>query len=53
MLLDALRDRGSLRGFVPFDVDASMLSTTATAIQGEYPGHRNQGRLRRFRGAPD
>jgi L-histidine Nalpha-methyltransferase len=37
-LLDALRDRGSLRGFVPFDVDATMLSTTATAIQGEYPG---------------
>jgi L-histidine N-alpha-methyltransferase len=37
-LLDALRERGSLRGFVPFDVDANMLSTTATAIQGEYPG---------------
>jgi len=37
-LLDALRDRGSLRGFVPFDVDANMLSATATAIQGEYPG---------------
>lgn len=37
-LLDALRDRGSLRGFVPFDVDASMLSATATAIQHEYPG---------------
>jgi L-histidine Nalpha-methyltransferase len=36
-LLDALRDRGSLRGFVPFDVDASMLEMTATAIQGEYP----------------
>jgi L-histidine Nalpha-methyltransferase len=37
-LLDALRDRGSLRGFVPFDVDAGMLEATATAIQGEYPG---------------
>jgi L-histidine N-alpha-methyltransferase len=37
-LLDALRDRGSLRGFVPFDVDASVLSATATAIQAEYPG---------------
>jgi L-histidine N-alpha-methyltransferase len=37
-LLDALRDRGSLRGFVPFDVDAGMLSVTATAIQREYPG---------------
>jgi L-histidine Nalpha-methyltransferase len=37
-LLDALRDQGSLRGFVPFDVDASVLSATATAIQREYPG---------------
>jgi L-histidine N-alpha-methyltransferase len=37
-LLDALRDRGSLRGFVPFDVDAGILSATATAIQSEYPG---------------
>ncbi|SPM30069.1 L-histidine N(alpha)-methyltransferase [Mycobacterium terramassiliense] len=37
-LLDALRDRGSLRGFVPFDVDASVLSATATAVQREYPG---------------
>ncbi|OBF90067.1 dimethylhistidine N-methyltransferase [Mycobacterium sp. 852002-51163_SCH5372311] len=38
LLLDALRDRGSLRRFVPFDVDATMLSTTAAAIQREYPG---------------
>jgi L-histidine N-alpha-methyltransferase len=37
-LLDALRDRGSLRGFVPFDVDAGVLSATATAIQREYAG---------------
>ncbi len=37
-LLDALRDRGSLRGFVPFDVDAGVLSATASAIQREYPG---------------
>jgi len=37
-LLDALRDCGSLRGFVPFDVDASVLSATASAIQREYPG---------------
>jgi L-histidine N-alpha-methyltransferase len=37
MLLDALRDRGSLRRFVPFDVDASMLSAAATAIRSEYP----------------
>jgi L-histidine N-alpha-methyltransferase len=37
MLLDALRDRGSLHRFVPFDVDASILSTTGIAIQNEYP----------------
>lgn len=38
MLLDALRDRGALRRFVPFDVDASVLSATASAIQHEYAG---------------
>jgi L-histidine N-alpha-methyltransferase len=38
VLLDALRDGGALRRFVPFDVDASMLSLAANAIQGEYPG---------------
>ncbi|MCV7377895.1 L-histidine N(alpha)-methyltransferase [Mycobacterium alsense] len=37
-LLDALRGRGSLRGFVPFDVDAGVLSATAAAVQHEYPG---------------
>lgn len=38
MLLDALRNCASLQRFVPFDVDARILSTTATAIQHEYPG---------------
>jgi L-histidine N-alpha-methyltransferase len=38
MLLDALRDRGTLRRFVPFDVDAGILSTAAAAIQQEYSG---------------
>jgi L-histidine N-alpha-methyltransferase len=38
VLLDALRDGGVLRRFVPFDVDASMLSLASKAIQGEYPG---------------
>ncbi len=38
MLLNALRDRGSLRRFVPFDVDASVLSVAANAIQREYSG---------------
>jgi L-histidine N-alpha-methyltransferase len=38
MLLDALHDRGSLHRFVPFDVDASILSSAAAAIQSEYAG---------------
>ena len=38
MLLDALRDRGSLRRFVPFDVDFGILETAGAAIQTEYPG---------------
>ncbi|HUE32882.1 MAG TPA: L-histidine N(alpha)-methyltransferase [Mycobacterium sp.] len=38
MLLDALHDRGSLHRFIPFDVDASILSTAAAAIQREYAG---------------
>ncbi len=38
LLLDALRQGGALRRFVPFDVDASILSSAASAIQHEYPG---------------
>lgn len=38
MLLDALRHRGALRRYVPFDVDANMLSVAASAVQREYPG---------------
>lgn len=38
MLLDALHGGGSLRRFVPFDVDASILSTAARAIRQEYAG---------------
>jgi len=38
VLLDALRHAGALRRFVPFDVDASMLSAASSAIQREYPG---------------
>ena len=38
MLLDALHNRGSLHRFIPFDVDANILSTAATAIQSEYAG---------------
>ncbi|MGE2834061.1 L-histidine N(alpha)-methyltransferase [Mycobacterium sp. SMC-4] len=38
MLLDALRDRGSLRRFIPFDVDAGILQSASEAIEREYPG---------------
>jgi L-histidine N-alpha-methyltransferase len=38
LLLDALHQAGSLRRFVPFDVDASILSQASAAIQEEYPG---------------
>jgi L-histidine N-alpha-methyltransferase len=38
MLLDALHDSGSLRRFIPFDVDAGVLHAAGTAIQREYPG---------------
>ncbi|HZA11128.1 L-histidine N(alpha)-methyltransferase [Mycobacterium sp.] len=38
MLLDALRDNGSLRRFVPFDVDAGILEMAGAAIEAEYPG---------------
>jgi L-histidine Nalpha-methyltransferase len=36
-LLQALHDGGALRRFVPFDVDASILSAAGAAIQREYP----------------
>jgi L-histidine N-alpha-methyltransferase len=38
MLLDAMRDRGSLRRFIPFDVDAGVLQSAGAAIAAEYPG---------------
>ncbi len=38
LLLDALRNRGSLRRFIPFDVDAGVLNAAGSAIQSEYPG---------------
>jgi L-histidine N-alpha-methyltransferase len=38
VLLDALREGSALRRFVPFDVDASMLSAAGSAIQRDYPG---------------
>ena len=38
MLLDALRDHGTLRRFIPFDVDAGILQSAGAAIEAEYPG---------------
>ena len=38
LLLDALQDAGSLRRFIPFDVDAEMLESVGSAVQQEYPG---------------
>src|ERR1700736_6628775 len=38
MLLDALRDSGSLRRFIPFDVDAGVLDAAGSAIERESPG---------------
>jgi len=37
MLLAALRDSGSLRKFVPFDVDAGVLEAAGEALGSEYP----------------
>lgn len=37
-LLDALRDADALRRFIPFDVDASVLTAASKAIAAEYPG---------------
>lgn len=38
MLLDALRNSGTLRRFVPFDVDASVLERAGAALSVAYPG---------------
>jgi L-histidine N-alpha-methyltransferase len=38
MLLDALHRQGTLRRFIPFDVDAGVLQAAGAAIVAEYPG---------------
>ncbi len=38
LLLDALRDAGTLRRFVPFDVDESVLTMAGKAVGEEYDG---------------
>ncbi len=37
-LLDAMRERDALRRFIPFDVDATVLTAAGAAIADEYPG---------------
>ncbi|PND54982.1 L-histidine N(alpha)-methyltransferase [Mycobacterium sp. ENV421] len=37
LLLSAMRDNGSLRRFVPFDVDSSVLELAGAALEHEYP----------------
>ena len=38
LLLDALRDAGTLRGYVPVDVSESALAAAGDALAAEYPG---------------
>jgi L-histidine Nalpha-methyltransferase len=40
LLLRALREAGTLREFVPFDVDPSVLAQASAALTAEYPGLR-------------
>ncbi len=40
LLLRALRDGGTLREFVPFDVDPAVLTEASDALAAEYPGLR-------------
>jgi L-histidine Nalpha-methyltransferase len=40
LLLGALRDGGTLREFVPFDVDPAVLTEASDALAVEYPGLR-------------
>ena len=40
LLLGALRDGGTLREFVPFDVDPVVLTEASDALAAEYPGLR-------------
>jgi len=40
LLLQAMRDAGTLREFVPFDVDPSVLEDATAALSARYPGLR-------------
>jgi L-histidine Nalpha-methyltransferase len=43
LLLDGLREHGTLRTFVPLDVSESALSEAVEAIRGDYPGLEVRG----------
>ncbi len=43
VLLDAMRDAGTLRRYVPFDVDPTMVAQTARALTEAYPGMEVEG----------
>jgi L-histidine N-alpha-methyltransferase len=43
VLLDAMRDAGSLERYIPLDVSESMLCATAEALVDEYPGLQVHG----------
>jgi len=54
LLLDALRDAGTLEAFVPFDVDPAVLAAASEAIAAEYPSidvHAVVGDFERHLGA--
>jgi len=38
LLLDALQQAGTLRRYLPFDVDETVLAAASAAVAGEYPG---------------
>ena len=52
VLLDAMRDAGTLARFVPFDVSKQTLRDAAAAIEQEYPGIDVQRRRRRLHARP-
>ena len=52
ILLDAMRDGGSLRRFIPFDVDAGDAHRRGGRHRRGVPRRRDRRGLRRLRGAP-
>src|SRR3984885_2250806 len=48
LLLSALRDAGTLRGYVPVDVSESALAAAGDALAAEYPGLRGHAVVAAF-----